>query len=140
MEKPEYVLGFLFTKERNQVVLIQKQRPFWQKGYWNGVGGKLEENETPQDAMVRECEEETGVKIESWVNKGVLEDLQKTYKVYIFVAFDDHAVDCKTIKDEQIGVYQLPQLDSLNCLPNVQWLIKAMLDDNTVSIYSLHHK
>jgi len=35
----EYVLGFLMDNYR--VVLIEKQRPAWQKGLLNGVGGHI---------------------------------------------------------------------------------------------------
>lgn len=57
----EYVLGFMFTEDGKGVVLIQKKKPAWQHGRWNGIGGKIEERETPEKAIVREFEEETGV-------------------------------------------------------------------------------
>lgn len=41
-----YVAGFLFNKEGNQVALIEKQRPEWQKFQLNGIGGHIE-NHTP---------------------------------------------------------------------------------------------
>ncbi|WP_164969449.1 hypothetical protein [Halarcobacter ebronensis] len=49
-----YVTGFLFTKDFKHVVLIKKLNPEWQRGLFNGVGGKVEENEKPCDAMSRE--------------------------------------------------------------------------------------
>ena len=36
-----YVVGFYFAQ--GQVMLIQKDRPVWQKGKWNGVGGKIDD-------------------------------------------------------------------------------------------------
>ena len=56
-----YVAGFLFSQDLTHVVLLEKQSPAWQKGLFNGVGGKIEDGESPIQAMVRECEEETGV-------------------------------------------------------------------------------
>ena len=35
------------------------------KNKWNGIGGKIEINESPIDACVRECFEETGIKIKN---------------------------------------------------------------------------
>lgn len=52
------VAGFLFSGSR--VLLVQKTRPAWQDGLWNGVGGVIEKEETPVQAMVREFREETG--------------------------------------------------------------------------------
>lgn len=63
-----YVLGFMFSPDAELVALICKDKPAWQKGALNGIGGKIEEGETPIEAMVREFEEETGCKTskEQW--------------------------------------------------------------------------
>lgn len=55
------VAGFLFSGTR--VLLVQKQRPEWQKNLWNGVGGVVEPEETPLAAMNREFCEETRCKM-----------------------------------------------------------------------------
>ena len=44
--KKKYVTGFLFNDELDRVVLIHKNRPKWQSGMYNGVGGKIEIFET----------------------------------------------------------------------------------------------
>jgi 8-oxo-dGTP pyrophosphatase MutT (NUDIX family) len=50
----EYVLGFIFTAGRNAVYLIRKNRPAWQRGFLNGLGGAREAGETFVEAMERE--------------------------------------------------------------------------------------
>lgn len=55
----EYVLGFMFDPTLRKVLLVWKDRPTWQKGRLNGIGGHIEAGETPHEAMVREFEEET---------------------------------------------------------------------------------
>lgn len=55
-----YVVGFMFNSSLSQVVLIRKQKPAWQAGLLNGVGGKVEEGENCFDSMIREFKEETG--------------------------------------------------------------------------------
>lgn len=60
-----YVVGFLFADD--EVLLIKKNHPSWQFGKLNGLGGHIEENESPLDAMIREFEEESGgARIEHW--------------------------------------------------------------------------
>lgn len=54
------VLSLLFLRKDNEVLLAMKKRGFGQ-GRWNGVGGKVEDGETIENAMVREAEEEIGV-------------------------------------------------------------------------------
>jgi len=58
--KKQIVVGFMFNRHGDAVVLIEKKKPDWQKGLLNGVGGKIEVMESPIDAMVREFKEETG--------------------------------------------------------------------------------
>ena len=58
----EYVVGFLFDEDARRyhktghgnVVLIEKNRPAWQAGRLNGVGGHIEIGETPDEAISRE--------------------------------------------------------------------------------------
>jgi 8-oxo-dGTP diphosphatase len=50
----EYVVGFLFNESLDQIALIRKEKPDWQRGKINGIGGKIEENESPEQAMRRE--------------------------------------------------------------------------------------
>ncbi|RNJ49413.1 NUDIX hydrolase [Methylocystis hirsuta] len=56
-----YVCGFLFNDSGSHVVMIRKNRPEWQAGKINGIGGKVEGGELLAEAMVREGLEEAGV-------------------------------------------------------------------------------
>lgn len=56
-----YTLGFVFNPERTHVMLIRKTRPQWQAGSLNGIGGKLEQDESESECMIREFREETGL-------------------------------------------------------------------------------
>lgn len=51
--KQEYVVGLLFDPHRKYICLIQKNRPDFQRGFLNGVGGKIENGEWPLQAMIR---------------------------------------------------------------------------------------
>jgi mutator protein MutT len=50
----------LFLIKDDQILLAMKKRGFG-AGKWNGVGGKLDEGETVEQALVRECQEEINV-------------------------------------------------------------------------------
>lgn len=54
------VLSLLFLRKDDTVLLAMKKRGFG-VGRWNGVGGKVEGEETIEEAMVRETQEEIGV-------------------------------------------------------------------------------
>lgn len=50
----------LILRKDNKILLARKKRGFG-FGKWNGVGGKVEEKETPEEAMIRETQEEISV-------------------------------------------------------------------------------
>lgn len=62
----EYVAGFLFDPTQEFVVLVRKNKPEWQKGLLNGVGGKIEVGESAHEAMQREFKEEATADIIDW--------------------------------------------------------------------------
>lgn len=128
-----YVLGFAFDGD-GRVVLMRKCRPSWQRGYWNGVGGAQRENEFfSRDAMAREFEEETGVKVaaDRWQHVGTLYHPDETVKddgwhVTIFkvtLTSDDGEPD--TITDETVWWWNMGDLDGCReMLHNVPMLVR----------------
>ena len=56
---------------------------------WIGIGGKFEENESPEDCMLREAREETGLTLTSWRYRGIvtfLSDRWETEYMHLFTA------------------------------------------------------
>jgi 8-oxo-dGTP diphosphatase len=102
-----YVVGFMFSMNRDGVLLIRKNRPEWQAGKLNGVGGKIEDGETPRAAMVREFREETGIHTSEdfWMIAGRIEGLE--YRVFILRTFSDAIWDAKSTTDEMTQVYSV---------------------------------
>jgi 8-oxo-dGTP diphosphatase len=123
-----YVLGFAFDEAGDRVVLIQKTKPAWQAGKYNGVGGKVEENETMIDAMVREFYEETGVEtaINDWREYAFM--VGPDWSCAVYCLGDGLIVDAvKTTTEEKIEVFSTKALP--NTISNVPWLI-AMAKDS----------
>lgn len=58
----ECSLVFLYKRQEKKILLAMKKRSFGQ-GKWNGVGGKLESNETVKKSAIRETREEICVEI-----------------------------------------------------------------------------
>ncbi len=87
-----YCLGFAFDESCNNVLLIRKNKPEWQRGLLNGVGGHVEEAESQAAAMVREAKEETGLLL-LWrwvcVLQGINRDNPWRMHVYAAVAAND---------------------------------------------------
>ena len=149
-----YCLGFAFTDDDHFVVLIRKNKPAWQKGLLNGVGGKIDDYETAHDAMVREFREETGITHHHWTR---VTQMNFQWKSFPTVRFAETVVHCFATRlpkgndnltqttDEQVGLFSVT--DARNhpkIIPNLRWLIPMALhaldnDDNSVP-HTLDHK
>lgn len=119
MKKRQYVLGFLFDA-RGNVTLIRKLKPDWQVGMLNGIGGKIERNETPLQAMRREFLEETGWAQTNWEMFAVM--FGKGWKVHCFAA-TNAAAQIETMTLEIVGWEPIRDATWMGIVPNLAWLI-----------------
>ena len=67
---------------------------------WLGVGGKLEEGESPEECLVREVKEETGLKLISYQLRGMVtyvSNLWETEHIYLFTSdkFEGDLIECE---------------------------------------------
>lgn len=60
------VVGII-TDNKEILLLLKKNNPDWQKGLYNGIGGKVELNTTPLETIIKKCQEELGVNISNWI-------------------------------------------------------------------------
>lgn len=121
----KYVVGFMFSEDLSQVVLILKNRPKWQAGMLNGVGGKVEHNESYLQAMRREFKEETNLYVENWINFATIEGID--YQLECFTAVGDVS-NIETMTDEPVIVVNVDSLYSMTVIFNLRWLIPLALD------------
>lgn len=123
----EYVAGFLFTKSRDKVALIRKNRPKWQSGKWNAIGGHIEEtDDCPLFTMRREFKEETGLAVNDWEYFATLAG--KDWRVHFYRAFESPDVVDKvnTMTDEIVDIWPLFFLPT-SLMSNLRWLIEMAL-------------
>lgn len=118
-----YTLGFVFTPDFSQVLLVLKNRPAWQVGKLNGLGGKIEEGETALEGMVRELTEESGLEIaaQQWMEAGAMEG--NGWRVEVFAAvWEGELAAAKTLTDEPVAWYPTQPLPD-HVIDNLRWLI-----------------
>ena len=114
-----YVVGFAFNKKGDHVVLVHKDRPEWQAGLINGVGGKVEDTDLEYiDAMTREFFEETGMftVAPDWDHFATLhfenDKLGGEAMVFAYRIFTDDIWTCQTKESEKIEIFELPKAET----------------------------
>lgn len=83
---------------------------------WIGIGGKFEKDESPEECLLREAKEETGLTLTSWRCRGVVTFLNTQCEgeyMYLFTAdgFTGDLTDCPE------GDLQWVSRDFLDALP-----------------------
>jgi 8-oxo-dGTP diphosphatase len=63
-----------YIRHKGKTLMLHriKKKNDMHQGKWNGLGGKLEPGETPEECVIREVREESGLIIKSPVMKGFL--------------------------------------------------------------------
>ena len=85
------------------------------KDKWIGIGGKFENEESPDECILREAYEETGLTLTSWRCRGVITFLNDTCEgeyMYLFTA-DDWEGELKECDEGDLQWVSRDFLDSL---------------------------
>lgn len=116
---PDIRRTLLFLRSGDQLLLALKKRGFGE-GKWNGVGGKIEAGETLEDALVRECVEEIGVKPTSWTAVAELDFVQDAETkdpwhmfvyAYLCDTWEGYPSESEEMKPKWFHVEDIPYLD-----------------------------
>lgn len=124
-----YVVGFMFDPQGKNVVLIKKEKPEWQ-GFFNGVGGKIEEGEASEAAMSREFYEETGVSTfhSEWTKYANMSG--PDWSVDVYYTFSLKATLAVTTTEERVSLVNTDAVAKglLPIIPNLKWLTALAID------------
>ncbi len=131
MKKVRATLGFIFSKDLHDVLLIRKQHPEWQAGKINGLGGKCFAEEPATACMSREVMEESCLSISAdrWTH--VTQLLWNEWQVDVFATkYEGSLRDAETMTDEEVEWFSVTELPA-QVISNLQWLIPLAIDQLT---------
>lgn len=102
-------------KKDNQILLAMKKRGFGE-GKYNGVGGKLEDNETPEQAMIRETKEEIDVIPTKYEKVGLIsfdefyknEKIRLVFHLYMTYEWEGNPTETEEMKPEWFDIDKIP--------------------------------
>lgn len=132
----KFVVIFLFTKDYKKVLMVKRNKPPY-KDCWNGIGGKIEENETEIQATKRECYEETEIKLDNpklFITYIYPETNQMNKGTNLSVLYD--FIDEVPVKSNYEGIYEWKDINfaldfnnkELAGLANISQFIKEIFD------------
>lgn len=132
----KFVVIFLFTKDYKKVLMVKRNKPPY-KNCWNGIGGKIEKNETEIQATIRECYEETEIKLDNpklFITYIYPETNQMNKETNLSVLYD--FIDEVPVKSNYEGIYEWKDINfaldfnnkELAGLANISQFIKEIFD------------
>ena len=132
----KYVAGLIFSHDKSKVLLIRKNRPEWQSGFLNAIGGKIGKEESAISAMIRQCdaEAECWTEPKDWAHVLTLRFLHAEIEFYATIRPKDSVFFDPNLKlisptDEQLEVIDLSSLQLRNdVVYNLRSLIPLALD------------
>ncbi len=112
-------LCYVIDKNQNKTLMLHrvKKKNDYHEGKWNGLGGKLEETESPEECVIREVKEESGLTISSPLMHGFITfplfDEKDDWYVFIFTAdkFEGELIDSSEGNLEWIPNDKLTELN-----------------------------
>lgn len=127
-----------YVQQDNKTLMLHriKKENDYHEGKWNGLGGKFEPGETPEECAVREIEEESGLKVKTPKLKGFISfpnfDGKNDWNVFVFTAdeFDGELIDSPEGKLEWI---ENEKLCDLNLWDGDKIFIKWIFEDKFFS-------
>ena len=136
------------TRGDNVLMLHRvKKKKDINKDKWIGIGGKFEKDESPDECLLREAYEETGLTLTSWRCRGIVTfltngDWEGEY-MYLFTAdgFEGQIKECDEGELQWVSrdfVSQLPQWEGDKIFLDLLWqdapffLLKLRYDGETL--------
>ena len=115
MKAMQTTLCYIEKDGRTLMIHRIKKKNDMNRDKWLGVGGKFEPGESPEECMLREVREETGLTLTSWAYRGIVTFVSGDYCEYMHL-FTADAFE-GTLRDCDEGALEWVETDKLTALP-----------------------
>jgi 8-oxo-dGTP diphosphatase len=127
-----------YIRNNGKTLMIHRVKKVndYHQGKWNGLGGKFDQGETPEECVIREVEEETGLNIKSPHLHGLLTfpmfDGIEDWYVFVYTADE---FEGKLIDSSEGNLAWIPnnELTKLNLWDGDQFFLPWLFQDKFFS-------
>ena len=122
----------IYLEKDNQYLMLyrNKKKKDINKNKYIGVGGHVEKGETPDEAVVREVKEETGLDLLSFVRRGlvyfVLNGYEEEMYIYTSLDFKGELIECN---EGELSWIDKDNVMSLPIWEGDKYFLKHLLED-----------
>lgn len=125
------VVAAVIQNEEGKILIAQRNLKKSQGGLWEFPGGKIEPNETKEEAIIREIKEEMDIDIEAkkFIGQKVFNYPDKDINL---IAIESKQIkgDIKLNEHEDIKWVNKNELRNFNFAPADKFIINAILENN----------
>ena len=131
-------LCYVIDRSKNSTLMIyrNKKENDFHEGKWNGLGGKFEVGESPEECAIREIKEESGLKVSAVKMRGFITfplfDGVDDWYVFLFTA-DEFSGDLIDSPEGDLKWIPIDALDKLNLWDGDKIFLKWLFEEKFFS-------
>lgn len=135
-------LVYIEKDEKYLMLLRNKKDVDENKGKWIGVGGKFEEGESPEECMIREVKEETGLDVLDYRLRGVVTFVSEAWGSQYMYLFTVHEFEGELIECTEGELKWIPkdEILKLNIWEGDREFLKLLYEDSPFFTMKLTYK
>ena len=134
----------VYIEDENRYLMLyrNKKKEDPNAGKWIGIGGKFKEGESPEDCMLREVFEETGLTLTSYRFRGIVtfvSDVYETEYMHLFTA-DAFSGSIKECDEGDLAWVEKDKIFDLPLWEGDKEFLKLLSDDENFFTLKLVYK
>ena len=140
-------LVYLEKDHEYLMMLRNRKKEDPNEGKWIGIGGRIEEGETPEEGALREIKEETGIDVRSLCFRGIVFFINTVYEteyMYLYTSSDFDIPEgdpsyLSACDEGELHWVDIDRIDDLNLWNGDRIFLKLLKEDHKPFLLTLKY-